>query len=123
MDKIKVYVCSLRNTSLLEFTDMESARHACSQATDKEIFSGMRKLSAGSWNGVLSENEVEAINLVKEISEKYGFEFEIIDAADCGTMEKLKLMMKRVKAPAIFFRNKIIQGDLTREKLERLLQE
>jgi len=123
LDKIKVYVYSLKNIPLVEFTDMESAGHPCSKATDKEVFGGIKKLSAGSWNGVLSENEMKIINLVKEISEKHGLEFEIIDLADCGPMEKLKLIMKGIKAPAIFFRDKIIQGTTTREELNRLLEE
>jgi hypothetical protein len=123
LDKIKVYVSSLKDISLLEFTDMESAIHPCSKATDKEIFGGIKKFSVGSWNGVLSENEMKTIDLVKEISGEHGLEFEIIDLADCGMTEKLRLIIKGAKAPAIFYKDKIIQGTPTREKLERLLQE
>jgi hypothetical protein len=123
LEKIKIYVYSPKTISLVEFTDMESAGHPCSRATDKEIFGGIRRLSTSSWDGILSETEMKIIDLVKEISEKHGLEFEIINLDDCNFVEKTKLILKGIKAPAICFKDKIIQGTPTAEELERLIRE
>lgn len=123
LDKIKLYVCSLKDISMENFVDKESIGHPCARATDKELFVGLRKLQAGSWNDVLSQREMQILNLVQQFSEKHGLEFEVIDLADCSFKLKLKFLMKGIKAPAIVFKDKIIQGNPTREELEQLIQE
>lgn len=123
MNKIKVYVYNPKNMSLIEYADMESARHPCSRATDKQIYSETRNLPTALWNGILSEEERKIVNLAKECSEEHGLEFETVNLATCSTIEKLKFLAKGVKAPAIVFKNKIIQGIPTNEELESLVQE
>jgi hypothetical protein len=123
LDKIKVYVCSLKDISMENFVDRKSLGHPCARATDKELFAGLRKLQAGSFNGVLSQREVEILDLVEQVSAKHGLEYEIVDLADCGFRAKFKFLIKGVKVPAIAFKDRILQGIFTEEDLEQMLQE
>lgn len=123
MEKIKVYVYSLKGVSPVEYVDMESARHACSQAGER-VFTGLKKLPLDywdSWDSVLPEEQRKAVHLVRKLSEKNGLEFEIIDLADSGFLTGLKALAKRISAPSIVFKGEIIKGVPTKEELESML--
>lgn len=124
MDKIKVYVYSLKGISPVEYIDMESARHACSQAGER-VFTGLKKLPLGhwdSWDSILLGDQRKVVHLVREFSEENGLEFEIIDLADSGFLTGLKSLVKRISAPSVAFKGEIIKGIPTREELESLLR-
>lgn len=124
MDKVKVYVYSLKEISPVEYVDMESARHACSRAGER-VFAGLKKLPLDnwdSWDSILPEDQRKVVHLVREFSEENGLEFEIIDLADSGFLTGLKLLVKRISAPSVAFRGKIIEGIPTREELGSLLR-
>jgi hypothetical protein len=124
VDKIKVYVYSLKGVSPVEYVDMESARHACSQAGER-VFTGLKNLPLGhwdSWDSILPEAQREVVHLVRELSEVMGLEFEIIDLADCGMTTSLKSFVKRISAPSVAFKGEVIKGAPTREELKTLLR-
>ncbi len=125
VDKIRVYVYSLKGVSSVDYVDMESARHACSQAGER-VFTGLKKLPLGphwdSWDSILSEDQSRVVHLVRELSAERGLEFEIIDLADSGAIALLKSFVKRISAPSVAFKGEVIKGVPTREELEALLR-
>jgi len=102
-----------------EYVDMHSLEHPCSQAGEK-AFEGMKYLPAKS-SGFLSDEEIETVNLVEQISRENGLEFETIDLANTGLIAKMKFYLKGWKTPVITFKGENIKGLPTKEELEALL--
>jgi len=117
MDKIKVYVNSVQPSSL-DYIDMKSVEHPCSQAGDR-AFEGMKYLPA-HLSGFLSDEEIKAIGLVKRFCEETGLEFEVVDLASRTSITKMKFILKGRKTPAVEFKGEIIEAP-TKEKLEAFL--
>ena len=123
MEKIRVYVYSLKGVSPVDYVDMESARHACSRAGDR-VFEGLKRLPLDrwdSWDSLLPEDQRKVVHLVREFSEEHGLQLEIVDLADGGFLTWLKSFVKGIKAPCVDFKGKIIKGLPTKKELEALL--
>jgi len=122
-DKIRVYVCSMKGISTLSFVDRESIGHPCAtgDGDTSRIFSGFKHLPTGSWNGCLSENQRKMLDTVREFCQENDLEYEVIDVADAGVKSMMKLVFKGIKAPAIVFRGKKIEGVPTKEDLKVLI--
>jgi len=123
MKKIRVFVYSLKGVSPVEYVDMESARHPCSQAGER-VFSGLERFPQGnwdSWDSILPEEQRKVVHLVRDFSEEKGLELEIVDLADSGFISTMKSLIKGKKAPSVAFKEKIIRGAPTKEELESLL--
>ena len=120
-DKIKVYVCSLNGVSTLEYADKSSMGHPCVTGRGGDIFSGFKHLPTGSWNGNLLDDQRRTVDVVREFCEENELEYEIVDIANLGLTNKMKLMVKGIKAPTIIFREKKIEGVPTKEDLQILI--
>lgn len=121
-DRIKVYVCGLKEISALDFIDKDSMGHPCVTSRHSEyIYSGFKHLPTGSWDGCLSENQIKALNVVSEFCEQNGLEFEIVDVTRLGPIDKMKLILKGIKAPTISFKDKRIEGVPSKEDLKALI--
>jgi hypothetical protein len=119
--KIRVYVESVE-ISTLSFVDKEGALHACAQAGDT-AFSGLKHYPGSKQGRVLSEEEREALRKVEDFCEKTGHEFEVVDIGTYDFFSKMKLRMKRLtNIPAISYKDRVIHGVPTEEKLQDLVQ-
>lgn len=119
MARIKVYVSSAI-PSPTDYADMKSLEHPCSQAGDR-AYEGLRHLPHHS-SGLLSDEELKAIDLVEQFSKEKGLEYEIIDLASAKINTKLKFVLKRWKVPLISCGDNIISGLPTRQQLESILK-
>jgi len=119
-DKIKVYVCSFKGISTLDYADKDSMAHPCSMAGEK-MFSEFKHLPTGSWDGYLSEGQRKTVSIVKEFCQENELEYEIVDITNLGSISKMKLVFKGVKAPTIIFKGKKIEGVPTKEDLKILI--
>ena len=123
LDKVKVYVYSLKEIHTRDYVDMESIRHPCSQAGER-AFEGLKHYPR--WDGVsgyLSDEEKKAIELATQFCEENRLDLEIIDLANVGFVKRVKLFLGGVrKVPAIAFRGEIFTELSSIEKLKTLLQ-
>jgi len=119
-DKIKVYVCSLREISALDFVDKDSMGHPC-VTSRHDICTGLKNLPAGSWDGYLIGEEAKVLDVVSEFCRENGVEYEVVDITNLRFLSKMKLVFKRIKAPAVSFKGKSIEGIPTKEDLEVLI--
>lgn len=121
MDKIKVYVCSLA-VATANFVDKEGAVHACAKA-GSSAFSGLKHYPGSMDNRYLSDEEKKAIVVVEDFCNRHYREFETIDVATVGFLTKLKLKAKGLmNFPAIVFKEKVVHGVPTEERLKELLK-
>ena len=106
-DKVKVYVCGLKEVSTLDFVDDKSMGHPCvTSRAGENIYSGFRHLPSGSWNGCLSEDQRKTVNIVREFCEENGLEYEVVDVTNLGFTSKMNLVFKRIRTPTITFKGK-----------------
>ena len=121
-DKIKVYVCSLKGISTLDFVDKDSMGHPCvTSRCGENIYSGFKHLPAGSWDGYLLEDQRKTVNVVREFCEENELGYEIVDITSLGFRSKMNLVVKGIKAPAITFKGKKFEGIPTKEDLKVLI--
>jgi hypothetical protein len=122
-DKIRVYVCSLKGISTLDFADKGSMGHPCAveDGGADRVFSGFKNLPVGSWDGCLSEDQIRVVDTVREFCQENQLEYEIVDVANSRFTGKMKFAFKGIRAPAIVFKGKKIEGVPTKEDLEVLI--
>jgi len=121
-DKIKVYICSFKELSTFDYVDKESMGHPCVTTRKAEnIYTGFKHLPIGSWNGILPANQIKVLDIIDEFCKENGLEYEIVDVASLGTVSKMRLMLKGIKAPTIIFKEKRIEGLPTKEDLKALI--
>ena len=99
---------------------MKSVEHPCPLAGEK-AFEGLKNLPPYS-SGFLCDQDIKAIDLVKQFSRENDLEYKIIDLADAGTTTRLKLVIKGWAVPIISFVKEIVKGVPTKEQLESALQ-
>lgn len=63
---------------------------------------------------------MKAVDVVCEFCEENGIEYEIVDIENLSSLSKMKLMLKGIRAPTIFFRGKKIEGVPSKEDLRAL---
>ena len=120
-EKIKVYVSGFE-ISTLDYVDKDSMGHPCVTSRHGEnIFTGVKHLPKGSWDGYLTDDQMKAIDVVGEFCEESGLEYEVVDIANVSFVSKMKFMFKGMKAPTISFRGKKIEGVPTKEDLKALI--
>ena len=120
-EKIKVCVSGFE-ISTLDYVDKDSMGHPCVTSRHGEnIFTGFKHLPKGSWNGYLTDDQIEAIDVVSKFCEENGFEYEVVDITNMSFANKMKFMFKGIKAPTISFRGKKIEGVPTKEDLKVLI--
>ncbi|RLG91204.1 hypothetical protein DRO34_04420 [Candidatus Bathyarchaeota archaeon] len=121
LERIKVFVYSTK-LSTLGFVDKEGAMHACAQA-GSSAFTGLKHYPGAMDERYISVEEKNAIAAVEAFCKKHGFDFEIIDFAKLGFLDKMKLKRKGVKTfPAILYGEKAFHGVPTEKDLERLVK-
>lgn len=121
-EKIKVYICSMKEIPTLDFVDKDSMGHPC-VTSRHDICSGLKNLPKGSWNGYLTGEQIKILDVVNEFCEKNGLEYEVVDIANLSFVRKTKLVFKGIKAPTIIFKKKRIEGVPTKEDLRVLIAE
>lgn len=123
LEKVKVYVYSLKEIPIQNYIDMEAIGHPCSQAGER-AFDGLKHYS--TWDGVsgyLSDEQKKAIELAAQFCEENRLDLEIIDLANVGFAKRVKLFLGGVrKVPAITFRGEIFTELSSIEKLKTLPQ-
>ena len=120
-DKIKVYVCSFKGISTLDFVDKDSMGHGCVTSRPDEFFSGFKHLPTGSWDGYLTDKQIKVLDVVSEFCKENGLEYEIVDMTNLGFISSTKLVFKRIRAPTVSFKGKKIEGVPTKEDLKVLI--
>lgn len=121
-DRIKVYVCSFKGISTLDFVDKDSLGHPCvTSRHGDDIFSGFKHLPTGSLNGYLTDEEIRVFDVVSEFCKENGLEYEIVDITNLSFISKMQLVFKGIKAPTISFKGKKIKGIPTKEDLKALI--
>lgn len=126
LEKVKVYVCSLKEIPMQYIVDVEAIGHPCSQAGDPEMRprNGLKNLRWDGVSGVLSDGERKAIELATQFCEENKLALEIIDLAIVGFAKRIRLFLAGVrKVPAIAFRGEIFTEFPSIEKLRTLPQE
>lgn len=121
-EKIKVYVSSFRGISTLDYVDKDSMGHPCVTSQHGEnIFAGFKHLPQGSLDGYLTEGQIKTIEAVDAFCEEHGLEYEVVDLASLSSIQKMKLIFKRIKAPTTSFKGRQIEGIPTKENLRVLV--
>jgi len=119
LEKIKVYISSLKGIPTLDYVDKDSMGHPC-VTSRHDICSGLKDLPKGSWDGYLTEDQRKAVDVVNEFCEENGLEYEIVDIENLSSLGKMKLLFKGIKAPTIILKGKKIEGVPTKEDLKVL---
>ena len=120
-DKIKVFVCSFKEVSTLDYVDKDSMGHPCVTSRHGEnIFSRFKYLPSGSWYGYLPDGQIKVLDVVSKFCEENGLEYEIVDVANLGVAGKMKLVFKGIKAPMVAYKGRKIEGVPTKEDLKVL---
>lgn len=123
-DKIKVYVCSLKEISTLDFVDKDSLGHPCvTSRHGDDVFSGFKHLPSGSLDGYLPEDQRKIVGIISEFCKENDLKYEIVDMTNLGFASKMRLVFKGIKAPTIIFKGKKIEGVPTKEDLNVLISE
>lgn len=118
-DKIKVYVCSLKEISTLDYIDKDSMGHPC-VTSRHDIFTGLKHLPKGAKDGYFTDEQIKVLEMVTDFCRKNGLDYEIVDIANLSLVDKMKLVFKGLKAPTISFKGKRIEGVPTKENLKVL---
>lgn len=119
-DKMKVYVSSF-DISTIDYVDQKSMGHPCVTSRHSEnIYTGLKHLPRGYWDGYLTEDQMKAVDVVCEFCEENSIEYEIVDIENLSSLSKMKLMLKGIKAPTVSFRGKKIEGVPSKEDLRTL---
>ncbi len=117
-DKIKIYVCSLKGISPLDYVDKESIGHPCVTSRNRnDVFSGYRHYP-GSGDGYLPENQRGIVDSVVEFCQLNHLDYKIVDVSNLSLIKKVKLVLKGIKAPAVTFKGKKIEGMPTENNLK-----
>lgn len=119
MEKIKVYISSLKDIPTLDYVDKDSMGHPC-VTSRHDICSGLKDLPKGSWDGYLTEDQRKTVDVVNEFCEENGLEYEIVDIENLSSLGKMMLLFKGIKAPTIILKGKKIEGVPTKEDLKAL---
>jgi glutaredoxin len=120
LERIKIYVYSFE-ISTLDFVDKEGALHACAQA-GSGAFSGLRRYSGVLDKRYLCEKDRTAIVVVEGFCKEKGVDYEIVDVATVGYLNKMKYWMRGLrKFPTVAFRGKVFHGVPTEEAIEKLV--
>lgn len=119
-DKIKVYISSFSRISTLDYVDKDSMGHPC-VTSRHDICSGLKHLPTGSWGGYLTDDQGKVVDVVSRFCEENGLKYEIVDIEKLSSISKMKLVFKGIKAPAIMFKGKKIEGVPTKEDLRVLI--
>ena len=68
----------------------------------------------------LSEDQIKIVDTAVEICKENNLEYEIIDIGNLNFLSKMKLFFKGIRAPAVAFGGKKIEGMHTKEDLKAL---
>ena len=121
--KIKVYVSSFE-ISTLNYVDKDSIGHPCVTSRHGDnIFTKFKHLPKRSWNGYLTDDQMKAVDIVCEFCKENRLEYEIVDITNASFVNKMKLVLRGVKAPTISFKGRKIEGIPTKENLKTLTSE
>lgn len=122
MAKLKVYVQSL-DISAAGFVDKEGAMHSfCAPGLKEATFQGIERQSGLFGNRYLSEEDREFLMRVDGFCKNNGLKYDVVDLEGTGFLAKLMLRMKGIKAPAVVFGQRTLQGIPLDEDLMKLVR-
>ena len=63
---------------------------------------------------------MKILDVVDEFCRENALEYEVVDVAGLGFSKKMRLVLNRIKAPAVSFKGKTIEGIPTKDDLKAL---
>lgn len=115
--KLKVFISSIKTTSCV---DKSKICRFCGPGHNEEIINRELKRFLGT-GLLLSTKQRELLDVTREFCQNNDFELEVIDMTDLAFFDKMKLVFKGIRAPAICYEGNRVEGAISKERLEVLL--
>jgi hypothetical protein len=112
----RAFVSSIKITGCV---DEGKVCRFCGLGHNEEIINRELKRFRGA-ELLIPASQKEVLHVTRAFCEEHDFELEVIDISELSFLDKMKLVSRRIRAPASLYQGRKVKGTPTVEKLRAL---